>query len=150
MIRIKSNFEENFPKKYTCDGENVSPPLEWSSDPGCKGFALIMEDPDAPSGNFVHWVLYNIPPTVNRLTEGLPAKPALEGIGSQGRNDFGSIGYGGPCPPRGHGPHRYYIRLYALRQSTDYEPGLSARELRQRIRQTVLGTTEFVARYSRS
>ena len=141
---------ESFPRKYTCDGENLSPPLEWSIDPGCSGFALIMEDPDAPSGNFVHWVLYNIPHSVTVLAEGLPQKPVLEGIGSQGRNDFGSFGYGGPCPPRGHGSHRYYFRLYALKQSTNYEPGLSARELRQKIRQFVTGTTEFMARYSRN
>lgn len=108
-----------------------------------------MEDPDAPGGTFIHWVLYNIPGKVDRLPPNLPKTPQLHGFGTQGVNDFGNTGYDGPCPPRGHGDHRYYFRLYALSEETNYPPGLTAGALRDRIKGIVVGQAEFMAKYSR-
>ncbi|PSN86279.1 phosphatidylethanolamine-binding protein [Candidatus Marsarchaeota G2 archaeon ECH_B_SAG-G16] len=149
MFAIKSTFEGVFPKKYTCDGENVSPALEWTGAPSCKAFALIVEDPDAPMGTFVHWVLYNMPQTLSKLPEGIPKNKSVPGIGTQGYNDFEQIGYDGPCPPRGHGQHRYYFRLYALSKETSFEAGLTAKELKARISPLIVGTAEFMAKYGR-
>lgn len=146
---LKSDFEGRFPQKYTCDGENVSPPLQWWGAPACRSFAMIVEDPDAPSGTFIHWVLYNIPAKVDRLPQGLPKQDRLHGFGIQGLNDFGNTGYDGPCPPRGHGDHRYYFRLYALSEETNYPPGLTADKLRENIKKLVVAQTEFMAKYSR-
>jgi Raf kinase inhibitor-like YbhB/YbcL family protein len=110
---------------------------------------MIVEDPDAPSGTFIHWVLYNIPAKVDRLPQGLPKQDRLHGFGIQGLNDFGNTGYDGPCPPRGHGDHRYYFRLYALSEETNYPPGLTADKLRENIKKLVVAQTEFMAKYSR-
>src|SRR5512143_456320 len=97
------------PAKFTCEGANVSPELRWNDAPaGTRSFALIVDDPDAPVGTFTHWVLFDIPADRAALAMGTGA------IGVPGKNDFGRAGYGGPCPPRGHGPHRYYFTLYAL------------------------------------
>ena len=99
---------QNIPEKYTCDGENVSPPLAWSGAPAnTKSFALICEDPDAPSGTFIHWVLYDLSRETTRLAEGSSSG------GKEGTNGFGKKGYGGPCPPAGKA-HRYFFRVYAL------------------------------------
>lgn len=149
VFTLRSDFEGRFPRKYTCEGENVSPPLQWSGAPECRSFALIVEDPDAPGGTFVHWVLYNIPAKVDRLPQALPKTPQLEGFGTQGVNDFGNTGYDGPCPPRGHGDHRYYFRLYALSQETRFPPGLTAAALREKMGGMVVGQAEFMAKYSR-
>src|SRR5260370_13904728 len=101
------------PRQYTCDGFNVSPPLEWSGAPqGIKSFALICDDPDAPAGTWVHWVLYNLPGDRIGLVENVPTTESVPGGGLQGTNDFNKIGYGGPCPPSG--THRYFFKLYAL------------------------------------
>jgi len=98
----------SIPKKHTADGPNVSPPLEWSQPPaGTQTFALICEDPDAPRGTWIHWVLFNIPAGAKSLAEG------WSDVGTDGSNDFGVLGYGGPSPPRGK-PHRYFFKLYAL------------------------------------
>ncbi len=98
------------PKLFTCDGANASPPLEWSGVPaGAKALALIVDDPDAPSGLFTHWIVINLPPETKSLPEGAKALPAGS---EQGTNDFGKVGYGGPCPPKGR--HRYFFHLYAL------------------------------------
>jgi Raf kinase inhibitor-like YbhB/YbcL family protein len=117
------------PAKYSCEGGDVSPELKWEGAPaGTKNFALICDDPDAPGGTWVHWVLYGIP--ANAL--GVPEK-VKTGVDSvytiQGVNDFGKVGYGGPCPPRGHGVHHYHFRLYAL----DTELNLAARVTRQQL-----------------
>ena len=94
------------PEKYTCDGADVSPPLKWANVPdGTKSIALISDDPDAPVGTWVHWVIYNIPPEATELAEGIPKSEVLTNGATQGMTDFKRIGYGGPCPPRG-GPHR--------------------------------------------
>jgi hypothetical protein len=94
------------PRKYTCDGDDASPPLAWSGVPGeAKSLALIVDDPDAPAGTWVHWVFFNLPSTLTKLNEGLAKTPTIEGLGTQGTNDFRKTGYGGPCPPRDK-PHR--------------------------------------------
>src|SRR5438046_2963383 len=102
------------PEQYTCKGKNISPALEWAGIPeGTKSFALIAEDPDAPIGTYTHWVAYNIPADRQNLPAGLPPASRAEGI-MQGKNDFGVVGYGGPCPPMGDKDHRYIFRLFAL------------------------------------
>jgi Raf kinase inhibitor-like YbhB/YbcL family protein len=102
------------PRRYTCDGENVSPAVEWSGAPAAtQSFVLILDDPDAPPGTWTHWILYDIPPHVHRIEEAAPHPPGLPGT-----NDFGHPAYGGPCPPRGHRPHRYFLRLFALSTAT--------------------------------
>ena len=102
------------PVRNTCDGQDVSPPLKWSKVPqGTRSLALICDDPDAPVGTWVHWVLYNVPSAVGELPEGLEAKEILPNGARQGMNDFGRIGYGGPCPPGGSS-HRYFFKIYAL------------------------------------
>ncbi len=123
------------PAKYTCDGRDVSPPLMWSGAPeGMRSFALIADDPDAPAGTWVHWVLYNLPASTTELPEGVPPAETVAGGGRQGRNDFGRLGYGGPCPPRGR-PHRYFFKLYAL----DTELNLPARATKQEVERAMRG-----------
>src|SRR6266571_781380 len=104
------------PVKHTCDGADVSPPLAWSgAPPGTAAFALIADDPDAPAGTWVHWVLYDIAPTLSAIPENVAKVETLKELGgaAQGKNDFRRLGYGGPCPPPGK-PHRYFFKLYAL------------------------------------
>jgi hypothetical protein len=116
-INVSSPAFENggsIPKDCTADGENVSPRIGWQHVPGAaKSLALVCEDPDAPRGTFVHWVIYNIEPSKDSLARGIPPSDVLDGDVRQGRNDFGKIGYGGPAPPKG-ATHRYYFRVYAL------------------------------------
>ena len=101
------------PKKFTCDGADISPSLSWSKGPEeTKSYALISDDPDAPMGTWVHWVIYNLPASVKELTENVPKTGQLDNGALQGKNDFGNFGYGGPCPPGG--THRYYFKVYAL------------------------------------
>ena len=112
------------PRRYTCEGEDVSPQLSWGEVPdGAKSIALIADDPDAPAGTWVHWVIYGLPPDSRGLDEGLPTSDSLPSGARQGTNDFGRAGYGGPCPPPGHGTHRYYFKLYALDIEVELEPG---------------------------
>ena len=139
----------DIPAKHTCDGPDLSPALRWSEPPAkTKSLALIMDDPDAPGGTWVHWVLYGLPATLRELSEGVAAREAVVGVGTQGLNDFRKVGYGGPCPPGGPA-HRYFFRLYAL----DTEPSLSARktkaELLKAIEGHVLGQAELMGRYKR-
>lgn len=137
------------PVKHTCDGPDLSPPLRWTDPPaGTRGFALIGDDPDAPGGTWVHWVLYGIPPTVRELPEGVPARDTIAGIGRQGANDFRRVGYGGPCPPRGP-THRYFFRLYALDVQTALPAGKVKADLLQAIQGHVLGRAELMGRYRR-
>jgi len=141
---------EVIPRKYTCDGQDVSPPLNWSNIPSnTASLLLIMDDPDAPMGTFTHWILLNIPPTRTGLPEDIPKSPSIEGIGIQGTNDFGRIGYGGPCPPRGHGAHRYFFRLYALNTTLQLKPGVRRNEVLKAIQGHIIGTAEYIGRYSR-
>lgn len=131
------------PSKFTCSGENRSPALSWKDLPaGTRSLALIVEDPDAPSGNFIHWVLYNLPASVSQLAEGNP------GAGTQGTNSFSKAGYGGPCPPPGPA-HRYYFRLFALDLDPTLPGNLKAADLRKQIQGHILGEAEWMGKYGR-
>jgi Raf kinase inhibitor-like YbhB/YbcL family protein len=140
----------NIPQQYTCDGENTSPELSWRDAPAhTKSFALIMHDPDAPrAGGFTHWVLYNIAAGVAALEPKVPPQERVPGIGVQGKNDAGKIGYMGPCPPSG--THRYFVRLYALDAELNLKPGASKQELETAIRGHVLEEAELMGTYARS
>jgi Raf kinase inhibitor-like YbhB/YbcL family protein len=117
------------PDQYTCSGSDVSPPLRWTGAPaGVKSFAIITDDPDAPTGIWVHWVIYNLPPATTSLAENVPQLPELPGGARQGINDFGKIGYNGPCPPPGK-PHHYHFRIYALDTMLDLKPGATREKL---------------------
>jgi len=150
-MEIKSTaFKEGemIPSKYTCDGPDVSPPLEWSNVPeNTKSFALINDDPDAPVGTWVHWVIFNIPGNENKLEENIPKKEVLRNGARQGKNDFGRIGYGGPCPPGG--THRYYFKLYALKKELDLKPGSTKRELLKAMEGNVIAEAYLMGKYSR-
>ncbi|MCS7251749.1 MAG: YbhB/YbcL family Raf kinase inhibitor-like protein [Anaerolineae bacterium] len=140
---------EIIPREYTCDGADRSPPLRWDpSPPGTQSLVLIMDDPDAPRGRFVHWVLYAIPPDRTELTEGLPPQPSIEGVGRQGRNDFGRLGYGGPCPPSGPA-HRYQFTLYALDVALELPPGARHGEVEAALSGHVLAVGRLTGRYGR-
>ncbi|HSB12113.1 MAG TPA: YbhB/YbcL family Raf kinase inhibitor-like protein [Blastocatellia bacterium] len=139
---------EAIPTRYTCDGENTSPALNWSGMPdGTKSLALICDDPDAPAGTWVHWVLYGLPPTVAGLPEGMPATQNTQGA-LQGTNDFGSIGYGGPCPPSGK-PHRYFFKLYALDAQLNLKPGARKGDLVKAMQGHILAEGQLVGTYRR-
>ena len=119
------------PAKYTCEGKNVSPPLKWSGVPaGAKALALIADDPDAPVGTWVHWVLFDLPPGASELAEDLAKSQHVAGA-TQGLNDFKHLGYGGPCPPPGK-PHRYFFKLYALDTTLGLKPGSTKKRKRAR------------------
>lgn len=138
------------PDKYTCVGEDVSPEISWSGYPaGTRSFALIVEDPDAPIGIFTHWIIYNIALDISNLKENLEKKANLFGGLNQGKNDFGRIGYNGPCPPRGHGFHRYYFRLFALSTDERLKPGLDKEQFYSEIRKHIVGQTEYMGRFAR-
>jgi Raf kinase inhibitor-like YbhB/YbcL family protein len=140
---------ETIPRRHTCDGEDVSPPLAWVGAPsGTKSFALVCDDPDAPAGTWVHWVLYDMPATLTGLPEGVRAVPTLDDGSRQGTNDFRRPGYGGPCPPRGVS-HRYYFRLYALDTVSGLPPGASKAALLKAIEGHTLGVAELMGRYAR-
>jgi hypothetical protein len=137
------------PRAFTADGKDVSPPVSWESPPGgTQAFALICDDPDAPVGTWVHWLIWNVPSSTRALTEGEPTTRTLADGSAQGKNDFGRIGYGGPSPPRGK-PHRYFFRLYALKEKLSLAPGASRRELEKAMQGKVLGTAEVLGTYGR-
>lgn len=137
------------PSKFTCSGENISPALSWSGAPGgTKAFALIVEDPDAPSGIFTHWVVYDLPAEAHQLPENVSQADELSGGGRQGRNDFRRTGYGGPCPPPGK-PHRYFFRLYALNSALNLPAGASKREVESAMRGHVLAQAELMGKFAR-
>jgi Raf kinase inhibitor-like YbhB/YbcL family protein len=142
---------EAIPREYTCDGRDISPPLRWSGAPqGAKSYALIMYDPDAPAGTFIHWVIYDIPASRTELPEAVPRKPVVEGIGVQGVNDFRRVGYGGPCPPPWHGEHRYFFALHALSTETlGLGEGADADEVLEAMKGKVLGYALLMGRYRR-
>jgi Raf kinase inhibitor-like YbhB/YbcL family protein len=136
------------PRPYTCDGPNVSPSLRWETVPaGAKTLALICDDPDAPTGTWVHWVLYNLPADAKGLIENVPKQERLAGGGLQGTNDFREIGYDGPCPP--NSTHRYFFKLYAL----DAELALDARATKEQLLKAmeghVLGEGQLMGKYQR-
>ena len=139
----------DIPKKFTCDGADVSPELSWTEPPpGTQSFALIADDPDAPSGTWTHWVLFDLAPATNILAESVNKIDELPGGERQGRNDFRKIGYNGPCPPPGK-PHRYFYKLYALNGKLDLKPGASRQEVEQAMQGLVLGQAEWMGKYRR-
>ncbi len=150
-IEITSTaFDEGgmIPAKYTCDGPNISPPLAWSSVPeNTVSIALICDDPDAPMGTWVHWVLFNLPPETKELPEDLPPKEIVSNGAKQGKNDSRRIGYSGPCPPGG--THRYYFKIYALDTKLDLEPGVVKKELVKAMGGHILGEGQLMGRYQR-
>jgi Raf kinase inhibitor-like YbhB/YbcL family protein len=145
-IQITSTaFKEGdkIPRQYTCDGKNVSPPLAWTNVPtNTVSLALIMDDPDAPSGTWVHWVLFNLPASTSGLAQG------NDGGGIQGKNDFNKLGYGGPCPPRGVS-HRYYIKLYALDNVLDLKGGASKAQVERAMQGHILAQGQLMGKYGR-
>jgi len=140
---------DRIPVKYTCDGQDVSPLLEWGQPPpGTRAFALIVDDPDAPGGVFTHWVIFNIPSDSRQLPEAIPAQAQLPDGALQGKNDFGRIGYGGPCPPPGR-PHRYQFTLYALDQPLDLKAGVSKKQLLSAMQGHILAQGQLSGTYQR-
>ncbi len=137
------------PAKHTGDGKNVSPPLKWSGVPeGAKALVLIVDDPDAPAGTWVHWVLYGLPPTATELAEETPQSQFTSTGARQGLNDFRRLGYGGPCPPPGK-PHRYFFRLYALDTVLDLEPGFTKRDVERAMEKHILAQAQLMGTYKR-
>jgi Raf kinase inhibitor-like YbhB/YbcL family protein len=146
-----SAFQANqpIPKKYTCDGSDTSVPLTWTDPPaGAKSFALICDDPDAPGKTWVHWVLFDIPGDTKELAEGIPGKQKLDNGAVQGKNDFGKVGYGGPCPPPGPA-HHYHFKLYALADQVRLNPGATKQQLLDAMKGHILGQIELVGTYKR-
>jgi Raf kinase inhibitor-like YbhB/YbcL family protein len=137
------------PKQYTGDGANRSPALRWSEPPtGTKSLALICDDPDAPRGTWVHWVLFNLPAQTRELEDGVPTTETLANGAKQGKNDFGDIGYGGPAPPKGK-PHRYFLKLYALDAAVDLPPGASKAQLIDAMKGHILAEGQLMGTYGR-
>ena len=140
---------EKIPIKYTCDGQDVSPPLAWSEPPAStRVFALIIDDPDAPGGVFTHWVLFNIPVSTRQLGEGISAQEILPDGAFQGQTDFAQIGYGGPCPPRGP-THRYRFTLYAMDRALDLKPGDSKNQVLDDMKGHILAWGQLTGSYQR-
>lgn len=137
------------PIEYTCDGQDVSPALAWSGLPtGSLSLALIVDDPDAPGRTFTHWLVYNLPPDTTGLPKGVPKRERLDSGGLQGNADFGRVGYGGPCPPRGPA-HRYQFNVYALSGRLDLQPGASKAELTRAMEGKVLAQGRLTGTYQR-
>ena len=150
-IKITSSaFEEGglIPPKYTCDGADISPPLQWDAVPeGTKSVTLISDDPDAPMGTWVHWVLFNLPADTTELTENIPPDENLPNGAGQGTNDFRRIGYGGPCPPGG--THRYFFKIYALDTELDLSAGACKKDLLKAMEGHILGQGQLIGKYKR-
>lgn len=143
---------QTIPTRHTGDGEDLSPPLSWSDLPEqTRELALIADDPDAPPHTWVHWVIYTVPPTADGLAEGVEktSRPSVPHGAVQGVNDFGNIGYSGPLPPRGHGPHHYHFKLYALDDEMDLEPGATKQDLLSAMEGHVLAEGKLVGTYQR-
>jgi Raf kinase inhibitor-like YbhB/YbcL family protein len=144
-------FEEgaDIPVKHTCDGDNISPPLRWGEAPkDTASFALIMEDPDAPSGTFTHWIVYNLPPECNFLDKIVPIQKNLENGAIQGKNDFGKYGYKGPCPNDGKS-HRYIFRIFALRKKLPPESANTGLDFYEALNGLAIDRAEYMGRYKR-
>ena len=150
-IKITSSaFEEGglIPPKYTCDGADISPPLQWEAVPeGTKSIALISDDPDAPMGTWVHWVLFNLPAETKELAENVPPDSTLPNGARQGTTDFGRVGYGGPCPPSG--THRYFFKIYALDTEVDLPAGADKSRLLKAMQGHILGQGQLIGKYKR-
>lgn len=141
--------EETIPEKYTCDGDDVSPQLSWGQPPeGTEELVLICDDPDAPVGTWDHWVLYGLAPDTVGLPEGVPTTKEIERGGLQGKNSWGNIGYGGPCPPKGPA-HRYFFRLYAVDKTLDLKPGATKKAVLKAMEGHILAQGELMGKYAR-
>ncbi len=137
------------PEKYTCQGRDLSPPLKWTgAPPDTRSFALIADDPDAPIGTWVHWVLYDLPASATELAEDTPKSATLPGGAKQGLNDFRRLGYGGPCPPSGK-PHRYFFKLYALDTLPGLKAGATKKDVERAMENHILGQAQLVGIYQR-
>jgi Raf kinase inhibitor-like YbhB/YbcL family protein len=137
------------PEKYTCEGDNVSPPLRWEGVPEkAKSIAITLDDPDAPKTRFTHWVIFNIPPEISELAENIPDDPTLEDGTVQGNNDFGLIGYDGPCPPSGS-PHRYTFQIFALKKELNLKPGATKKQVLRKLRKKILARGKLIGVYER-
>lgn len=150
-MKLKSSAFENgelIPRQYSCDGDDISPALSWENAPEeTNSLALIVDDPDAPMGTWVHWVIFNIPPEVTSIKEKVPREKELENGAVQGTNDFKKIGYGGPCPPGG--THRYFFKLYALDTTLTLKQGSSKDQLLEAMESHVLAEAELMGKYQR-
>lgn len=150
-MEIKSSAfknEDMISAKYSCDGQDISPPLQWSGAPAdTKSFALISDDPDASVGTWVHWVIFNIPATVGGLPENVSGQKEISGLGKNGKNSWQRLGYGGPCPPSG--THRYYFKLYALDTLLNLNPGATKEELLKAMKGHVLAEAQIMGKYKR-
>lgn len=141
--------DADIPRKYTCDGTDVSPPLRWENAPsGAKAFALIADDPDAPVGTWVHWVIYDLPGETRELAEGVATSETLSSGARQGTNDFRRVGYGGPCPPSGPA-HRYFFKLYALDAPTNLKPRATKQQLLEAMKGHIRAEAQLMGRYKR-
>ncbi len=154
MKLTSPNFEQQqpIPARHTCEGGDLSPALKWDGAPSItKSFALICDDPDAPGRTWVHWVIYNIPAVTTELPENVAKSDAPSTVAGamQGVNDFGKVGYGGPCPPRGHGKHRYFFKLYALKSELDLKPRATKKQLEEMMKGQILAQAELVGTYER-
>jgi len=145
-IQIKSSaFSEGdkIPRLYSCDDKNISPPISWTGVPSdTVSVALIMDDPDAPMGTWVHWVVFNLSPDVTELEQG------KSGDDTEGKNDFGRVGYGGPCPPKGSN-HRYFIKVYALDRMLDLKEGVTKAQVESAMRGHILAQGQLMGKYGR-
>lgn len=150
MQLTSSVFTEGsmLPSRYTCDGQDISPPVNWKDVPaGTQSLTLISDDPDAPVGTWVHWVVFNIPPGAAGLDENIrPEKEFKNGM-RQGNNDWPKIGYGGPCPPAGI--HRYYFKLYAVDTMLDLKPGATKEDVLQAMKGHILAEAQLMGKYKR-
>ncbi|UCE65355.1 MAG: YbhB/YbcL family Raf kinase inhibitor-like protein [Candidatus Zixiibacteriota bacterium] len=151
-IELKSDafeHEKPIPAKYSCEGEDISPDLVWSKPPeGTVELALICDDPDAPMGTWIHWIIYGIPADTGGFEESFPPVEQTETGILQGENSWGRIGYGGPCPPRGK-PHRYFFKLYALDKELGLKPGADKKKLEKAMKGHIIGYGELVGTYQR-
>lgn len=139
---------EMIPAKYTADGEDISPPLSWEGLPeGTRSVAIIADDPDAPAGTWVHWLVWNLPPGTNSLEENVPADNELSGGGVQGTTSFGTVGYGGPAPPSG--THRYYFKVYALDRVLALPSTATKKELERAMEGHILAKGQLMGKYAR-
>ena len=149
LTSIAFTEDGNIPKQHTGDGKDISPELRWSGAPtGTKSFALICDDPDAPRGTWVHWVVFNLPADANHLPENTPPHRTLTNGAKQGTNDFHKIGYGGPAPPPGK-PHRYFFKLHALDTMLNLPEGATKQHVEAAMKGHILGETHLMGKYNR-
>lgn len=147
VISPRLTSDHPIPVRYTCDGENLSPPLAWAHAPReAHAFAVLMDDPDAPGGTFTHWMLSDLPATCASLDEGLEP----HGQGTPGVNGFGRLGYGGPCPPRGDGPHHYRFHVIALTQRLHLQPGFTRTQFDAALAHAAIATAALIGTYQRT